>query len=221
MGKDPEEFARPQKSTYMNENSYASRSGKLNLSNKKFRALFPELYTAKGGFLGFGKKYEYDLEASKQLFRGVDLRKFVGECIAKGDTNMAIVMKLNPLRIAVYTEDIDAIVILDFPVSFAKKYKLGIGQKMVSINTYRTMDAIAGDLQPGPKNSNYWQNVHPSIGLFLSDDLTRIRELTNMFTHAEYQEFANRAHALMSQFDIYRKGRPFDSSIPLFKFSPK
>ena len=118
------------------------------------------------------------------------------------DTNPAIVLETGPrLLIAVYAEDLDASVVLEYPRAFVKRFKLTVGDRLISINSYRDPYApefseLADDIVPGPNYSG-WSNVQPMVGNFLCDDQTRIAQKVAAIDEGVWSTLSDRAETYL------------------------
>src|SRR5690606_1509269 len=88
----------------------------------------------------------------------------------EGDANAAIVLKTDPLLVGVYSEDLDAAVVLRIPPEAIVGPPPAPGTRLVSINFYQSGGPPEPDLLPGPGSSGAWDDFWPLIGDFLSDD---------------------------------------------------
>jgi len=160
-------LARPPDSCF-DRASYATQPGGISLSHNKMRQFHPEIY----GFLGLFHHWRYP-------GRGVaaaTARKLIDEHLLKGDCQPALVVSIQPLIVAAYTEDLDCAVFLKFDDKLSSDYQLTKGSKLVSINTYMVDGQGGQDLQPGPNRLSPWKNIWPCIADFLSDDVEAIAQ---------------------------------------------
>ena len=79
---------------------------------------------------------------------------FVMNALFYGDTQPAIVVSVNPLLIAAYSDEMDAVVMLRFPMEFVEKYNLSVGSRLTTSNVYFTGNQFASDIFVG---KNYCQ----------------------------------------------------------------
>ena len=108
--------------------------------------------------------------------------KNIKEVLLEGDTQPAKVISCEPLLIATYSDEFDAVLILKFPVELVERYQLYISQKLVSVNYYTPKQVfdIAPDIIPGKFTSNNWRDIIPFIPLFLSEDEVKCKEMTTI-----------------------------------------
>ncbi|MDJ1471903.1 hypothetical protein [Xanthocytophaga flava] len=204
---------------YMDTNTVATNSKPFTLSDRKFRYLFPEYYKpVRKGVLSriFGnssEEYVYDVECAKNNFNGADHRKYISEVIQFGTIHGAVVIEVNPLRIAAYNSDLDCVVMLEFPAHFVTTYKLQKNQKLITANSFGNADKVQGDLIPGKGNGGYWQRVHPCIVDFLTDDLELLKNVKNSIEDDEWRYIYRLGLYMHRQFNsVHRDGRPGFSS---------
>lgn len=135
--------------------TFAENPGKVKLSSKKWKQILDILNLDKNA-----QKY-YKKQISK-----------VKSYLAHGDTQVAIVMKLEPLLIATYSDEMDAIIMLKFPTIFKDIYNLEIGMVMATNNVYwpKNMFDIASDIFVGEYYGKVYRDVIPLISLFFAKD---------------------------------------------------
>jgi hypothetical protein len=198
----------------------ASNPGTFILSDDKFRLQFPELYHIKGGILGRllgNKTYQYnDLKAIKLY--AADARQYAAGAIQKGDTRAAGVISLSPLRIAAYNDDLDCVVMLQFPQEFALIFDLKIGTQLLTVNTFGFEEKVQGDLITGPLNSNVFQVVSPIIADFLVEDTALLADKKNDIDDEEWAKMFNMGRRMHRFFpSLHRDGRPGFSGKNIFE----
>jgi hypothetical protein len=154
-------------SKYHNDNTYATLPGELPLSEAKLRRLQPELFT--------DGTFRCSATCAK-LHPAAELRERIAEHMQLGCANAAVVLSLDPVLVAAYADDLDGVVLLAFPRTFAEEHRLAVGTRLLTVNTFDrfTLEstgelAYACDIIPGPRRTD-WSNFHPYIAEFLSDD---------------------------------------------------
>jgi hypothetical protein len=150
----------------LDNESQASIEGGLSLSREKLLALEP-------GLRGWrGKLFDMRLSlGSGQKLTAIDV---FSEHLRFGDVGPAIVASVEPLRVAAYANELDAIVMLSFPRALAQD--LSEGDRLIAVCTYAPMqgEGYARDLIPGPKSSGQFSNAAPLIADFLSEDVHKL-----------------------------------------------
>ena len=61
---------------------------------------------------------------------------YVTRALCYGDTQPAVVVSTQPLLIAAYSDEMDAVVMLKFPAEFVEKYSLSVGDRLTTSNVY-------------------------------------------------------------------------------------
>jgi hypothetical protein len=167
--------------------SFATRPGRIPLSQDRLRRMHPEIYQVKPWMSGREERFQRDEE----------FKIHVAEHLRYGLAEAAIVMLTDPLLIACYTEEIDAMAVLFFvdgtephPI-YGKYYPDGLateliqrhglqkGSHLLSVNTFASLQENGGyepDLRPGPKARGVWGNFAPYIADFLTSDLRTVEE---------------------------------------------
>lgn len=127
----------------------------------------------------------------------------VAEFLWFGDTQPCMVCSIDPLLVSAYSEAFDAVVILKFPDMLVKKYRLSVGDRLVSSNIHHgnPFGEVASDIYPGPENNGYYQSFTPIVQLFLGKNDSFIRSRTELFD----PELWARVEKLT---DEYRKNHP-------------
>lgn len=140
--------------------SGASTPGRVTISNNKWKKI------SKDFNLSFSEKLKLNLS-----------KKDVADYICNGDSQPAMVVSLEPLLIAAFSEDFDAVVILKFPNEYVLEYNLELYSRLIIINTYNEFDinGLAKDIYVGDKYKDsheelYWADVNPIIACFITDD---------------------------------------------------
>jgi hypothetical protein len=201
-------FAEPEPTKWHDSNSRASNPGRLQLSEKKLAEFHPAVFKPRGG-----KSLSSEERQQCQIWL-----EYASEHLRYGDSQPAHVMSLDPLLVAAYTDELDCVAMLMFPSNLVNEYKLTVGDRLLSVNTYVHLDeqGVAPDLVPGPQAIGRYGNFQPFIADFLSDDQTRIASVKQ----SEIEEAAwQRAWHLGQEYmathpNQARKGYPLNSEKP-------
>ena len=102
-------------------------------------------------------------------------RKTAQNALMFSSTNPAMVMSIDPLLIAAYSSDIDAVAMLQYPQQMLEIYNLEKYDKLITVNGYLTA-VIHKDLFPGPESSRTWKDFFPTIVDFLTSDYIQLRK---------------------------------------------
>ncbi len=186
----------PRRTQTLDDSTRAAEPGGVALSDAKLRRLRPDLY-------GLGHRFRAAV--------GLDFPwlVFFREHLQNGDSRAAVVVSLRPLLVAAFTDDLDCIALLEFPEQFATEYGLRDGSRLLTVNTYRRLDAYDADLIPGPENSGRWSGFQPIIAEFVSDDHDRIKRRKAQISEAEWKRAYAMGKAYLKQRPgVWRDGRP-------------
>lgn len=189
-----------------NETSWASFPGNLQLSYKKLAILDPEGFPEPGKWRLFRKPLPPEIQKFQVRCR---------EQLKLGDSRAAMVMSLNPLLVAAYTDELDCIAMLRFRNDFVQEYHLALGTRLLTINRYRSGDTPVGDLENGPNATFQYDNFWPFIAEFYSDDLQKIEERKRQIHEDEWrrtQELGERY--LKEKPGKFRGGAPRRCGVP-------
>lgn len=149
---------------YMDTNSYASDPGGIYVSEQKMKKFFPNLFSIKEKLKRMCGKQKFH----SQVLGMIDEHMYYGNC------EPAVVIHENPLYIAVYSCDIDCVVLLWGDEELREKYELKKGSMLLSVNTYGEVEQK--DIEHGPESHHTWNAVWPIIAEFVSDDMETIRK---------------------------------------------
>lgn len=194
----------------LNDNSAASNPGGLILAPEKLRRFHPELYS-KWSFLW------------RKLSRAQDYyRIHLSEHLLYGDSRAALVVCVEPLLVAAYTDELDCIALLAFPTELVSEYGLAVGSRLLTVNLYELGLHPVADLENGPASYHRYANFFPLIAEFLSYNIGRIENRKVAITEEEWARTAECARAYLARHgSIARDGRPLHSGKPALVRSEK
>ena len=195
----------------VNTTSGASNPAGLHLSNTKLRRLCPSLYmtTGLGGF-------------TRCFFRdGLGTRVYIQDMLIHGDSRAAVVLSADPVLVACYCDDSDAVCVLGFRRAALGDIELRPGDRLVTVLNSMLLSRparageVARDLVQGDRANPHYVNFWPLVAEFLSDDLAAIKRPKAAITDAEYA----RCRALGEEHlrrlpGAIRDGRPDQSMHP-------
>lgn len=185
----------------------ASNRGCLSASDAKLRRLHPEIY----GIRGLLHKWLYP-------GRGVtahEAREVTRRRLEVGDGRAAVVLSVEPLLIAAYSDDMDCVAILRFDSWLTQTYGLKRGSRLLTVNTYDDTGPVARDLAEGDDSLQHWTNFHPLIAEFLTDETDKIAERKRAIDPEEWKRTAELGLAMMKQTGFRaRDGRPLCAHAP-------
>jgi len=106
-----------------------------------------------------------------------------------GDSRAAVVLSVDDsLIVGAYTDEIDCVVLLEFPIELAQEYNLNIGNRLLTVNTYFTGTKVVKDLNEGADSYNQYSNFYPLIAEFLSTDSSVIESRKSEIDDEEWQK---------------------------------
>ncbi len=189
----------------LNNESRASNPGGITLSHDRLRCLRPDLYGGVGFFMA----------VLRWLTNEVPQKTYLREHLMHGDSRAAVVMSINPVLIAAYTDEFDCIALLQFEPWVAKTFRLQSGARLLTVNTYKSYKTHDPDLDWGRGAASQWSGFHPLIADFLTDDTAALAGGKQRITEAEWR----RAHELgvayiIAHPGIARDGRPMFAAEP-------
>ncbi|MFK7923663.1 MAG: hypothetical protein AB8H47_17020 [Bacteroidia bacterium] len=135
--------------------------------------------------------------------------------LAHGDSRAAIVVQTNPeLIVAAYTDEMDAVALLSFPLELVRIYDLIKGQRLLTVNVYEYGEGVESDLELGPKQTGQYGNFIPLIAEFLSDDMDQIEDRKSTISQSEWQRTWQMGENALFDGQGIRDGEPYMCGIP-------
>lgn len=186
----------------IDDRSQASRPGGIPLSDERLRRFHPELYGIRGFFFSLLNK-ESGVSAK-------DARSTFRHALSGGDVQPAVVVSVEPLIVAAYSDDLDAVVLLEFEGRLVGEFGLARGQRLVSVNTYFPMQYrhLGPDIEMGPDSTNAWGNVTNYIADFLTEDTEALRQAKQGIRSEEWDKLNERLSARLTKNIRPRDGSP-------------
>lgn len=192
-------------------NSVASDPGKVVLSLERLYKLDPQLAPP-----STTEKDEPQPSSSPTISekRRVKFIEMLKEHMVAGDSRAAVVVSTKPLLVAAYTDELDCVVMLEFPDSLVKEYDLEPGSRLLTVNTYPTR-GDAKDLHRGPKELKRYKNVFPVIADFFTEDKERLSKRKATISEDEWERCARFGNEYRDRYPkSFRNGAPSQSEIP-------
>ena len=148
-------------------------------SYKKYYPIRKLLFSPFGSFKRLGDKMRADMQIQN-----------VAPWLLEGDSQPAVVVNADPFVIAAYSDEFDAVVMLEFPKELYGQYSLSVGSRLVTSCIYLEGDVLAGDIFPGPNGGNKYQEFVPIVQLFLCKNEDKAKENVSLFSedHWRYVE---------------------------------
>lgn len=135
--------------------------------------------------------------------------------LKSGDSRAAIIMQAEPkLIVAAYTDELDAVALLEFPQELVKQYDLVKGQRLLTVNVYEYGEGQESDLILGPDHTGQYGNFIPLIAEFLSDDMDQIEYRKSNISQREWQKAWRMGEEALFGGQGIREGEPYMCSIP-------
>jgi hypothetical protein len=192
----------------------ASDPGMITISMPKLTWLEPLLSPTPGA------KEGGQLEGAASAREKVRLRQLdvIREHLSAGDSRAAVVINVEPLLVAAYSDDLDCIAMLKFPKQLVKEHNLKVGSHLLTVNTFETKihrKTNASDLHFGPKQLHPYTNVFPIIADFVTDDKKRLDRRKATISDDEWklcESLGNEYHKKYP--DVARNGSPLFSNVP-------
>ena len=205
--------------------SVASRPGLVRLSPERLQRMHPEFYSS-------APQPWHPPGASAPTAEDETFKVHVAEHLRYGLAEPALVIEIQPLVVAAYSHELDAVAHLGFfskgqpataqsrgyPAGLAEelvaRHRLRKGRRLLTVNTFQRLAEApyARDLIPGPKGRGVYGNFSPYIAEFLAADLAEVEERKKLIEEWEWK----RCQHLVDQFHKHmvdhlvrpRDGRP-------------
>ncbi len=177
---------------YVDSKTFAENPGNVMISARKFRKV--------------RRLFKLN-HAQKSYFKAQKNR--IKEYMAMGDTQPAVVCSVSPLKIAAYSDEMDAVIMLRFPDVLAKKYDLSPGTRLVTSNVYeyKSTGDIASDIFIGENYYNRYRDFIPVLTLFLADNEKYLRRKPNIFGEDVWKTVCEKAEEYSQKHpDLFRNG---------------
>ena len=185
----------------LDNTSMAAQSTGLAVSPQKLRALEPGLSGWRGRL--------FDFRLSLGQGQRLSALEAFEEHLRHGDAGPAVVVDTNPVRVAAYANELDAVVMLAFEASALESMVLSRGDRLLCVCTYEPAGQTPGyaaDIIPGPRASGHFRNAAPLIADFLSDAPARIELIKGAFDPAIWAHLDSLVHQHREYFGT--KARP-------------
>ena len=155
---------------------YAENQANVKFSHKKYYSFRNKINTK------FSEKFYSDMQI-----------EFVSRALCFGDTQPAVVLSVEPLMIAAYSDEMDAVVMLRFPSEFVEKYNLAPSMRLTTSNVYFTGPRCAEDIFVGEDYSHQYNDFTPIVQLFLGKNDEKISEKIGLFGEDVWNKVINKA----------------------------
>jgi hypothetical protein len=190
----------------VNRLSKASDPGLVPLSLERLRRFHPELFVRRANPFAW-------LDRVLGVRAAVLYR--VRDQLLHGDSRAAVVVSLEPLVVAAYTDEIDCVALLRFPDEFVEQYNLRLRSRLLTVNRYLVGETPAPDLVPGPLSYHRCANVIPYVADFLTDDADRLRDRKREIRNDEWTRAWVLGQAALQRPGAQpRDGRPLSCGTP-------
>jgi hypothetical protein len=189
-------------SEFHDDSTHATEPGCITVSLAKLRRLHPELFGTWARL--------------KAVFSGRSSEapvRMLCEHMRLGDARAAVVVRVEPLVVAAYTDELDCAVLIEFDSSFARDYELRVGSRLLTVNTYGS-GTLAHDLVKGPAAFDRWANFQPCIAEFMSDDGEYIEIRKRDIAEGEWTRARTCGDECLARGATPRDGRPLRSFFP-------
>lgn len=137
--------------------------GRFQVNNKKLKALRPALF--KFSHFMFGNS--------------MDKKPFTLQFMREGDVQPAVVISLEPLLVACYSDELDAVTVQYLPGELISKLNLQMYSRLLTVNGYGKRPTK--DVTLGPNALGNYAGVASIIADLYTDDTRRLNALKGAF----------------------------------------
>ena len=184
-----------QRTRTLDDSTFASDPGGIEVSHERLKSFCPHLY----GWSG--------LSPARRRYR-----RYLIEHMLYGDSRAAVVVSVEPLLVAAYTDELDCVALLRFP-SNAASQRVEIGSRLLTVNTYGRGDRYSADLIPGPARIDRWVRFHPIIADFICADPDQVERRKREIAEDEWARTRRLGHEyLAARPGVSRDGSPCQSA---------
>lgn len=164
----------------------AEKRGNAKFSHKKYYPIRKLIFSPFGSFKMLKEKMHADM-----------CIEYVGSVLKQGDLQPALVCSEEPFTVAAYSDEMDAVVMLEFPKELREQYGLHTGDRLVtSVGYLEGLDvSLAPDIFPGEGFTRNYAEFVPIVQLFLAADDEKVRARTGEFPEAHWQKVERLASA--------------------------
>lgn len=140
-------------------------------------------------------------------------KRFIEEQLWHGDARAAVVVSVDPLRVAAYSDEIDCVAMLALPARVQAEMNLAPGARLITVNTHRAgWSPHRSDLIPGMYQTGRYTGFYPILADLVTDDRERLDALRQSIPESEWR----RAEQLGCEYlaarpQEYRNGLPAKS----------
>ncbi len=168
----------------------AENQAKVKFSNKKYYSFRNKI------FAKFSARFRADMNYG-----------YVSRALCFGDTQPAVVVSTDPLLIAAYSDEMDAVVMLRFLNEFAELYNLSAGTRLTTSTVYSYGARVAEDIHVGENYSCQFADFIPIVQLFIGKNDDKIMQKTELFGENIWQTVSQKAEEYMRLYpDCARDG---------------
>jgi len=186
----------PRDTPYMSNEALASDPGGVTIDPQRLRQLSPSLF-------GLGA-----LLPTRAI-----ARKILAAHMWNGDSRAAVALSVQPLLVAAYSSDFDAVVVLRFDRRPVDSY-VQVGSRLLTVNTY-FRGTPARDILRGSVVSPVWANFYPVIADFVAADPARVERRKAAISEPEWQRTWDLGQDyLVKRPGKFRDGAPHRSDRP-------
>lgn len=149
-----------------------------NQANVKFS--YKKYYALRGSINhSFPEKFYSDMQTEQ-----------VAQTLKFGDTQPAVVVSTEPLLVAAYSDEMDAVVMLKFPSELSETYSLTPGTRLTTSCRYWIENSCAPDIFPGDGFSRQFTDFTAVVQLFLGKGDDKLRAKTDLFGESTWARVA-------------------------------
>ena len=187
--------------------------GKFKMDKKLVKQLRPEVYSFKQTMTDLG-----------------DLPSMLKDSMKKGDTQPAVVVSVDPLLVACFAADMDAVALLCLPTEYGMLRNYQVGTKLLTVNSY-DLDKMnkkrrSEDIFEGEHTSGRFRMYGPLIADLYTKNTKRLEEIKAQIPEEVWNYVAELGEEYMTRNPGMARnglGNSFCTAVPISEitFHPK
>jgi hypothetical protein len=178
--------------------------GLFTVSDPMLRRLRPDLF----GFSTWFPQLLHNLRGTYSV------RDIIKEHLWLGSVHPAMVLSLEPGRVAAYSSDLDCVAILAYSPDFLEEFGLTERSRLIGVNYYSTGPKEA-DIEFGPGKCTSWTGMTPIIAEFVTREGARLEKLKEDIPKRLWaRTWELGQERIRSHPKVWRSGKPY-ASVPV------
>lgn len=160
-------------------------------------------------------------EDEKVRFRTQEATEILHELevvLAEAPVSPGVVVSVEPLLVACYSEEMDAVALVRFSEKLGEMYGLSLHSKLLCVTPVLPSARPASDLTPGSQGDSSIPNFWPVVVDFLTMDVQKVQSVKSSLSETKWRRCKQLGEQyLLRKKGLYRDGSPYVSDFPCKK----